>query len=183
MDQGAPYRLLHVIAKTRPIHRTKSNFATFCISVNTCRNLLTTRKLFSRASKSKASLLQNLKARLNLAKTKLEDIYAPYKPKKTYPCDYFAKELGLEPLAQIIAKQEEQDKAPEVLAMAFLSPDKGLIDPKAALADACDILAEMVTDNAEYRQYLLSSILKKSQKSLIISGIFLHVIFLNDLIK
>ncbi len=90
-------------------------------------------------------------------KTKLEDIYAPYKPKKRTRAT-IAKELGLEPLAQIIAKQEEQDNAPEVIAMAFLSPDKGLMDPKAAIAGACDILAEMVADNAEYRQFLRASV-------------------------
>ena len=88
-----------------------------------------------------------------LDKTKLEDLYAPYKPKKRTRAT-IAKEQGLEPLALLMAKQEDDGNPAETLALAFCSEEKGLLDPKAALKGACDILAEMVADNAEYRQYL-----------------------------
>lgn len=92
-----------------------------------------------------------------LDKTKLEDLYAPYKPKKRTRAT-IAKELGLEPLALLMAKQEDDGNSAETLALAFCSEEKGLVDPKAALKGACDILAEMVADNAEYRQYLRSAV-------------------------
>ncbi len=104
-------------------------------------------------------LTPELKAEIEtcLDKTKLEDLYAPYKPKKRTRATA-AKELGLEPLAMLMIAQEECDNPPETMALPFLSEEKGLLDPKAALNGACDILAEMVADNAEYRQYLRSAV-------------------------
>lgn len=94
-----------------------------------------------------------------LDKTKLEDIYAPYKPKKRTRAT-IARELGLEPLAEVILAQEDTDNPPETLALPFLSEEKGLVDAKAAINGACDILAEMVADNAEYREYLRAAVEK-----------------------
>ena len=104
-------------------------------------------------------LTPDLKAQIEACqdKTKLEDLYAPYKPKKRTRAT-IAKELGLEPLAALIAAQEEKDNPAETMALPFLSEENGLVDPKAALNGACDILAEMVADNAEYRQYLRSAV-------------------------
>lgn len=86
-------------------------------------------------------------------KTHLEDLYAPYKPKKRTRAT-IAKECGLEPLARVIMAQEETSNTPEEIGRIYLSEEKGLADPKAAIAGACDILAEEIADNATYRQYL-----------------------------
>lgn len=90
-------------------------------------------------------------------KTLLEDLYAPYKPKKRTRAT-IAKECGLEPLARTIMAQEETSNTPEEIGRIYLSEEKGLADPKAAIAGACDILAEELADNAEYRQYLRQQI-------------------------
>ena len=93
-------------------------------------------------------------------KTLLEDLYAPYKPKKRTRAT-IAKECGLEPLARIIMAQEETSNTPEEIGRIYLSEEKGLADPKAAIAGACDILAEELADNATCRQYLRAQIEKE----------------------
>ncbi|MDR1760002.1 MAG: RNA-binding transcriptional accessory protein [Fibrobacter sp.] len=86
-------------------------------------------------------------------KTLLEDLYAPYKPKKRTRAT-IAKELGLEPLARTIMAQEDTSNTPEEIARIYFSEEKGLADSKAVIQGACDILAEEIADNAEFRQYL-----------------------------
>lgn len=107
-------------------------------------------------------LTPELKAKIESCKDKtlLEDLYAPYKPKKRTRAT-IAKECGLEPLARIIMAQEETSNTPEEIGRIYLSEEKGLADPKAAIAGACDILAEELADNATYRQYLRAQIEKE----------------------
>ncbi len=107
-------------------------------------------------------LTPELKAQIESCKdkTNLEDLYAPYKPKKRTRAT-IAKECGLEPLARTIMAQEETTNTPEEIGRIYLSEEKGLADPKAAIAGACDILAEEVADNAEFRQYLRLQIEKQ----------------------
>ena len=107
-------------------------------------------------------LTPELKAKIESCqdKTLLEDLYAPYKPKKRTRAT-IAKECGLEPLARIIMAQEETSNTPEEIGRIYLSEEKGLADPKAAIAGACDILAEELADNATFRQYLRAQIEKE----------------------
>ena len=107
-------------------------------------------------------LTPELKSQIEACKDKtlLEDLYAPYKPKKRTRAT-IAKECGLEPLARIIMAQEETSNTPEEIGRIYLSEEKGLADPKAAIAGACDILAEELADNATCRQYLRAQIEKE----------------------
>ncbi|PBC66475.1 Tex family protein [Fibrobacter sp. UWS1] len=107
-------------------------------------------------------LTPELKSQIEACKDKtlLEDLYAPYKPKKRTRAT-IAKECGLEPLARIIMAQEETDNTPETIGLIYCSEEKGLADPKAAINGACDILAEELADNATYRQYLRAQIEKQ----------------------
>ena len=107
-------------------------------------------------------LTPELKSQIEACKDKtlLEDLYAPYTPKKRTRAT-IAKECGLEPLARIIMAQEETDNTPETIGLIYCSEEKGLADPKAAINGACDILAEELADNATYRQYLRAQIEKQ----------------------
>ena len=107
-------------------------------------------------------LTPELKAQIEACKDKtlLEDLYAPYKPKKRTRAT-IAKELGLEPLARIIIAQEASTNSAEDIARIYLSEEKGLADPKAAIAGACDILAEELADNAAYRQHIRATVEKE----------------------
>jgi uncharacterized protein len=82
----------------------------------------------------------------------LEDIYQPYRPKRRTRAT-IAKEQGLEPLADILFKQEATTD-PLAEAKAFVNAEKGVADVNAALAGARDILAERISDDARARAQL-----------------------------
>ena len=81
----------------------------------------------------------------------LEDIYLPYKPKRRTKATT-ARENGLEPLAELIWKQEPSTNTAEEIGRIYLNPDKGIGAPEAAIQGALDILAERIAETAEYRQ-------------------------------
>ena len=103
-------------------------------------------------------LTPEIEAALNMAKTlvELEDIYRPFKPKRTTRAS-IARAKGLEPLAQYILEQRDAyDPAIDVYAESFISTEEGkeVPDAKAALQGASDIIAEDVSNDAEIRKNL-----------------------------
>ena len=79
----------------------------------------------------------------------VEDLYRPYRPKRRTRATV-AKEKGLEGLANIILLQETKEK-PNEFALPYVNEDKGVKTVKEALQGALDIIAEVISDNAEYR--------------------------------
>lgn len=82
--------------------------------------------------------------------SELEDIYRPYRPKRKTRASV-AKEKGLEPLAELILKQESKCD-PLNSAEEFIDGEKGVATAEDALQGAMDIIAELVSDNAEIRK-------------------------------
>lgn len=82
----------------------------------------------------------------------VEDLYRPYKPKRRTRAT-IAKEKGLEPLADLIMLQMIKTPLTEA-ADQYLSEEKGVSSPEEAISGAKDILAEWISDNAEYRTYI-----------------------------
>ncbi len=81
----------------------------------------------------------------------IEDIYRPFRPHRKTRADA-AKEKGLQPLATLLMEQRRTYPAPlPDLAGEFVDPEKDLPDAEAALNGACDILAEEISDRADYR--------------------------------
>ena len=88
--------------------------------------------------------------------TEVDDIYRPFRPKRKTRASV-ARERGLEPLAQLLLAQEKTyDPAIEVQAEAYVDPEKEVNTAQEALQGAMDIIAEDVSDNAEYRKKLRS---------------------------
>jgi uncharacterized protein len=83
----------------------------------------------------------------------LEDLYLPYKPKKRTRAT-IARERGLEPLAEMILQQETESGNPLDFAAQFVDPEKEVPDAEAALAGARDIVAEVISDDAEVRKVI-----------------------------
>ena len=92
----------------------------------------------------------------------VEDLYRPYRPKRRTPGLLLQEKKGLEPLANILMLQMT-DKAPEKEAEAFVSEEKGVADVKAALDGAKDILAEHISDEADYRSWIRKITMKKGK--------------------
>lgn len=80
----------------------------------------------------------------------VEDIYRPYKQKKRTRAT-IAKEKGLEPLAEIIIEQKETKNINEI-AKDFVDSEKGVESADDAISGAMDIIAENISDNANYRK-------------------------------
>ena len=99
-------------------------------------------------------LTDELKAQILAAETQVlvEDLYRPYRPKRRTRA-IIAKEKGLEPLAQIILAQEVTEPI-ETIAEQYVSEEKEVKDVADAIAGARDIIAEQISDNADYRKYI-----------------------------
>lgn len=96
-------------------------------------------------------LTEELKAQILAAETLVvvEDLYRPYRPKRRTRA-IIAREKGLEGLANIISLQLTE-KPLEAEAEAYLSAEKGVETVKDAIAGAMDIIAENISDEADYR--------------------------------
>ncbi|MCR5087392.1 MAG: RNA-binding transcriptional accessory protein [Lachnospiraceae bacterium] len=89
----------------------------------------------------------------------VEDLYRPYRPKRrTRATD--AKEKGLDGLAEILSAQQT-GRTMEEEAENFLSEEKGVTDVRQAIQGAMDIVAETVSDSADYRNYIRDITMKK----------------------
>ena len=82
----------------------------------------------------------------------VEDLYRPYRPKRRTRATV-AKEKGLEPLANLILLQQIKEPL-EHVAKNYISEEKGVSTVQEAIQGAKDILAEMISDRAEYRTYI-----------------------------
>ena len=89
----------------------------------------------------------------------VEDLYRPYKPKRRTR-DMIAKEKGLEPLADLISMQMVKEPLLQAAA-AYISQEKGVETAEDAIQGAKDILAERISDNAEYRTYIRNATMNK----------------------
>lgn len=98
-------------------------------------------------------LTEELKAAIQKAEilSEVEDLYRPYKQKKRTRAT-IAKERGLEPLADIIWKQEQRDLPIEDIAADFVNEELGVNNIQEAIQGAMDIIAETISDNAEFRK-------------------------------
>ena len=93
--------------------------------------------------------------------TELEDIYRPFRPKRRTRAT-IAKEKGLEPLSEIILAQDIDSSLFDSKVAEFIDPEKEVNSPEDALAGAMDIIAEGISDNAEFRKEIRELTLGKA---------------------
>ncbi|MDY5564304.1 MAG: Tex family protein [Candidatus Limivicinus sp.] len=119
------------------------------------RNLQERRDTVKKAIEEQGKLTEELSAAIDQAQTlaALEDLYRPYKQKRRTRAT-MAKEKGLEPLALQLFGQTPGLPEPETLAKDYIDPEKGVATVEEALAGASDIIAEMISDDAEIRKIL-----------------------------
>ena len=120
--------------------------------LNYLRNLESRKEEVSRLIEEQGKLTEELKQDIEKAVTlsELEDIYRPYKQKKKTRATV-AKAKGLEPLATIIYMQLEKKDIYEI-AKEYINEEKQVNSVDEAINGALDIIAENVSDNAEYRK-------------------------------
>ena len=108
-------------------------------------------------------LTDELKAQILSAETMvlLEDLYRPYKPKRRTRAT-IAKEKGLEPLAGVITLQMIKTPLIEEAAK-YVDAEKGVTTAEEAIAGASDIIAESISDEADYRTHIRDLTVKKGR--------------------
>ena len=122
--------------------------------LNYLRNLEEKKEQVLSSIEEQGKLTEELKKQIQAAETLVvvEDLYRPYRPKRRTRAT-IAKEKGLEPLANLILLQRTQ-RPLEQEAEEYLNPEKDVNTPAEAIAGAMDILAEGISDEADYRKYI-----------------------------
>ncbi len=105
-------------------------------------------------------LEQKIKSSLKLQE--VEDLYLPYRPKKRTRAT-IAKEKGLEPLAKIILSQDLEEGDPLVIASEYINPEKDVKTPEEAISGAIDIIAELISEDAQIRKRIRELTREKGQ--------------------
>ena len=125
------------------------------------RNLEEKKEQVLASIEEQGKLTEELKAKIVAAQTLVvvEDLYRPYRPKRRTRAT-IAKEKGLEPLAALITLQKAKEPL-EKLAEDYVNKEKGVETVKDALDGAKDILAEAVSDEAEYRSWIRKRTMQK----------------------
>ena len=134
---------------------------TFGERLNYLRNLEKRKEEVTNSINEQGKLTEEITKDLENAITlaEVEDIYRPYKQKKKTRATV-AKAKGLEPLAEIILKQEEKRDITKI-AEEYINEEKEVKTPEEAICGALDIIAEMISDNPEYRKLIKQIIYSK----------------------
>ena len=106
-------------------------------------------------------LTEELKKQILEAQTQVvvEDLYRPYRPKRRTRAT-IAKEKGLEPLSTLIMLQKTKESLEEV-AKQYINEEKGVANVQEALEGARDIIAENISDEADYRSWIRKQTMQK----------------------
>lgn len=125
------------------------------------RNLESRKEEVLRIIGEQGKLTSELEAAIQKAEVlqEVEDLYRPYKPKKRTRAT-IAKEKGLEPLADIIWLQMPAKDNLEAIAAKFINAELGVETAQDAISGALDIIAETISDNAEFRKEIRDSTYK-----------------------
>ncbi len=118
------------------------------------RNLEEKKQQVLASIEAQGALTPELKAQIEAAETqvRVDDLYMPYRPKRRTRA-MIAREKGLLPLAELILRQDlKEDLA--LAARDYISGEKGVASAQEALDGAQDIIAEMIADNAAFRDWI-----------------------------
>ena len=131
--------------------------------LNYLRNLEEKKEQVIASIEEQGKLTEELKEKILAAQTLVvvEDLYRPYRPKRKTRASV-AKEKGLDGLAEYILKQDAAEPL-EVEAAKYVSEEKEVKSEKDALQGAMDIIAEMISDEADYRMYIRSATMEEGK--------------------
>lgn len=127
------------------------------------RNLEEKKEQVLSSIEEQGKLTEELKSQILEAQTQVavDDLYRPYRPKRRTRA-IIAKEKGLEPFATFIMLQQAQEPL-EKTAAEYISEEKGVETAEEAIQGAMDIIAESISDNAEYRSWIRRLTMQKGK--------------------
>ena len=123
--------------------------------LNYLRNLEARKAEVLASIEEQGKLTDEIRAAIEAAQTLVEvdDIYRPFRPKRKTRASV-AKEKGLEPLSEIIYAQDLTSGSIQEIAAQYIDEEKGVASIEEAINGACDIIAENISDNAEFRKQI-----------------------------
>lgn len=127
------------------------------------RNLEEKKEQVLASIEEQGKLTEELKKQILEAQTQVvvEDLYRPYRPKRRTRAT-IAKEKGLEPLSTLIMLQKTKESLEEV-AKQYINEEKGVANVQEALEGARDIIAENISDEADYRSWIRKQTMQKGR--------------------
>lgn len=130
--------------------------------LNYLRNLQKRQEDIIRLIDEQGKLTDKLKEEILKADTlqRLEDLYRPFRPRRRTRAT-IAREKGLEGLANIILNKRLTEEELYKIAKSYINKEKGVMDEDEALKGAMDIIAEIISDNAQYRDMIRDIAYKK----------------------
>lgn len=155
IDQGCTIPFIARYRKEMTGSCDDQTLRAFADRLNYLRNMDKRKEEVSKLIDDQGKLTDELKTKIANASTltELDDIYRPYRPKRqTRATIAIAK--GLEPLAKIILAQKLKEGDPLELAKEYINEEKEVKTPQEALQGACDIVAEIISDDADIRKEL-----------------------------
>ena len=155
IDQGCTIPFIARYRKEMTGSCDDQTLRAFADRLNYLRNMDKRKEEVNKLIDDQGKLTDELKTKIANASTltELDDIYRPYRPKRqTRATIAIAK--GLEPLAKIILAQKLKEGDPLELAKEYVNEEKEVKTPQEALQGACDIVAEIISDDADIRKEL-----------------------------
>ena len=153
--KAAPYPSSRAIAKRRPATSTRCRSATLKTKLGYFRELVSRRETILASILEQGKLSDELKARIEATfdKAELEDLYLPYRPKRRTKAT-IARDRGLQPLADYLWAQQPGGQSVNDYAATFVDAEKEVATVEDALEGARHIVAETISENADFRKAL-----------------------------
>ena len=157
IDEGNTIPFIARYRKELTGHQDDQLLRRFADRLAYLRNLEKRKQEVASSIAEQGKMTEELQKKLGDAKTltEVEDIYRPFKPKKRTRA-MAAMEKGLKPLADTILEQEIKEGSVEEIAGGYVNEEKGVQSARQAVEGALDIIAEIISDDADLRKRLRS---------------------------
>jgi len=155
LDEGNTVPFISRYRKEATGNLTETEVTAVAEKYSFYRELLARKEYILQTIEKQGKLTEELQRRIGSCfnKNELEDLYLPYKPKRRTKAQ-MAREMGFEPLAEIILAQRCEEQSADEIILSFANEEKGVIERDEILEQALFIVAETVTHHPEVRKKL-----------------------------
>ncbi|HDS02883.1 MAG TPA: RNA-binding transcriptional accessory protein [Firmicutes bacterium] len=155
LDEGNTVPFISRYRKEATGNLTETEVTAVAEKYSFFKELLARKEYILQTIEKQGKLTEELQRRIDACfnKNELEDLYLPYKPKRRTKAQ-MAREMGFEPLAEIILAQKCEEQSAEEIILSFANEEKGVTGRDEILEQALFIVAETVTHHPEVRKKL-----------------------------
>lgn len=157
LDEGNTVPFISRYRKEATGNLTETEVTAVAEKYSFFKELLARKEYILQTIEKQGQLTEELQSRIDSCfnKNELEDLYLPYKPKRRTKAQ-MAREMGFEPLSEIILAQRCEEQSADEIILSFANEEKGITERDDILEQALFIVAETVTHHPEVRKKLRS---------------------------